>query len=188
MCACLGLLFSVLITAVITDAIKDAVGRPRPDFFWRCFPDGKGVGFFFLFSKDAFFFAFFFGVVFFFWRSFDFFFFVNFNLFVCSCSVLFSANIYLVHGISRSLTTEQQTFCVLGTKVLSRKDIKVFLVGILLVSDQQLSELYPVCEYMVPVASFLRISFLMHEYMKILDLYLICYIFVTENQYFIAMK
>lgn len=28
-----GLLYAVLITGVITDAIKDAVGRPRPNFF-----------------------------------------------------------------------------------------------------------------------------------------------------------
>ncbi|KAK7276216.1 hypothetical protein RIF29_17352 [Crotalaria pallida] len=37
--AILGLMFSSLITGVITDSIKDAVGRPRPNFFERCFPD-----------------------------------------------------------------------------------------------------------------------------------------------------
>ncbi|KAL5544881.1 hypothetical protein UlMin_008665 [Ulmus minor] len=41
--ASMGLLFSVLINGVITDAIKNAVGRPRPNFFWRCFPDGVAV-------------------------------------------------------------------------------------------------------------------------------------------------
>ncbi|KAI6677094.1 hypothetical protein NL676_037890 [Syzygium grande] len=39
----LGVLYSVLITGVITDSIKNATGRPRPDFFWRCFPDGIEV-------------------------------------------------------------------------------------------------------------------------------------------------
>ncbi|XP_047944198.1 lipid phosphate phosphatase 2-like [Salvia hispanica] len=41
--AILGLAYSVLITAVITDSIKDAVGRPRPNFYFRCFPDGIAI-------------------------------------------------------------------------------------------------------------------------------------------------
>ncbi|XP_062192599.1 putative lipid phosphate phosphatase 3, chloroplastic isoform X2 [Phragmites australis] len=49
--AALGVLFAVLITAVFTDVLKIAVGRPRPDFFWRCFPDGKQV--YFLVTGDV---------------------------------------------------------------------------------------------------------------------------------------
>ena len=32
-----GLLTAVALTAVITDAIKDGIGRPRPNFYARCF-------------------------------------------------------------------------------------------------------------------------------------------------------
>ncbi|KAJ8563103.1 hypothetical protein K7X08_031555 [Anisodus acutangulus] len=31
----LGIMYSVLVTAVITDSIKDAVGRPHPNLFYR---------------------------------------------------------------------------------------------------------------------------------------------------------
>ncbi|KAK4409581.1 Lipid phosphate phosphatase 2 [Sesamum angolense] len=41
--AILGLAYSLLVTAIITDSIKDAVGRPRPNFFYRCFPDGIAI-------------------------------------------------------------------------------------------------------------------------------------------------
>ncbi|KAL3006068.1 hypothetical protein AAZX31_08G256600 [Glycine max] len=47
----LGLLFVVLITRAFTDAIRNAVGWPRPDFFWHCMrilPHDQNTGAFFI--------------------------------------------------------------------------------------------------------------------------------------------
>lgn len=101
--ACSGVLFSVLITGVMTDAIKDAVGRPRPDFFWRCFPDGKGV----CFSANVF----------------------RVSKPLCFFNICYSL-ITIVLDMCRCLIETQLVFYVQETRALLKKDIKVSRVGI----------------------------------------------------------
>jgi hypothetical protein len=38
-----GLFTAVLLTAAITDSVKDGIGRPRPDFYARCFGSVNGT-------------------------------------------------------------------------------------------------------------------------------------------------
>eukprot|EP00270_Netrium_digitus_P009842 TRINITY_DN3017_c0_g1_i1.p1 TRINITY_DN3017_c0_g1~~TRINITY_DN3017_c0_g1_i1.p1 ORF type:complete len:279 (-),score=52.49 TRINITY_DN3017_c0_g1_i1:361-1197(-) len=34
-----GLLYTMALASIVTDGLKLSIGRPRPDFFWRCFPN-----------------------------------------------------------------------------------------------------------------------------------------------------